>query len=59
LRRGYEKKREWMDERNLCVWNGEWGPVYARRQYDGDATDHINEIRYHVLKDQLAIYKKV
>ncbi|KAF5370616.1 hypothetical protein D9758_001953 [Tetrapyrgos nigripes] len=58
LRRSYEKKREWMDQRGLCVWNGEWGPVYARRQFDGDATDQINAIRYRVLQDQLAIYKK-
>ncbi|KAJ3807473.1 glycoside hydrolase [Lentinula aff. lateritia] len=58
LRRSYEKKREWMDARGLCVWNGEWGPVYARKQYEGDATEKINEVRYHVLKDQLSIYNK-
>lgn len=59
LRRSYEKKREWMDQRGLCVWNGEWGPVYARKQYDGDKTDEINEVRYKVLKDQLDIYNQV
>ncbi|KAH9840771.1 glycoside hydrolase [Rhodofomes roseus] len=58
LRRSYEKKREWMDARGLCVWNGEWGPVYARKQYEGELTDQINEERYHVLKDQLSIYNK-
>ncbi|EGN99998.1 glycoside hydrolase family 5 protein [Serpula lacrymans var. lacrymans S7.3] len=58
LRRSYEKKREWMDQRGLCVWNGEWGPVYARTQYEGSATDSINERRYEVLKDQLSIYNK-
>ncbi|KAJ3915583.1 glycoside hydrolase [Lentinula edodes] len=58
LRRSYEKKREWMDARGLCVWNGEWGPVYARKQYEGEATEKINEVRYHVLKDQLSIYNK-
>ncbi|KAJ7189851.1 glycoside hydrolase family 5 protein [Mycena pura] len=58
MRRSYEKKREWMDERGLCVWNGEWGPVYARKQYDGKETDTINEARYQVLKDQLEIYNK-
>ncbi|KIM37507.1 glycoside hydrolase family 5 protein [Hebeloma cylindrosporum] len=57
LRRSDEKKREWMDERGLCVWNGEWGPVYARPPYDGEATDAINKTRYRVLKDQLEIYK--
>ncbi|KAJ8490178.1 hypothetical protein ONZ45_g13293 [Pleurotus djamor] len=58
LKRSYEKKREWMDQRGLCVWNGEWGPVYARKQYEGEATDSINEVRYHVLKDQLDIYNQ-
>ena len=55
----YERKREWLDERGLCVWNGEWGPVYARKEYDGDATDAINDTRIHLLKDQLAIYNRV
>ncbi|KAF4622037.1 hypothetical protein D9613_009155 [Agrocybe pediades] len=58
LRRSYEKKREWMDERGLCVWNGEWGPVYARKQYEGGETEGINETRYKVLQDQLEIYNK-
>jgi hypothetical protein len=59
MQRSYEKKREWMDERGLCVWNGEWGPVYARKEYDDDKTDEINEVRYRVLKAQLGIYNKV
>lgn len=59
LRRSYEKKRQWMDERGLCVWNGEFGPVYARSQYEGERTEAINKERISVLKDQLAIYNKV
>ena len=59
MKRSYEKKREWMDVRGLCVWNGEWGPVYARKEYDGEATDETNERRYNVLKDQLELYDKV
>lgn len=59
MRRSYEKKREWMDKRGLCVWNGEWGPVYARKEYEGDKMDEINEHRFMVLKDQLDIYQKV
>jgi len=47
-----------MDQRDLCVWNGEWGPVYARKQYEGEATDTINASRFKVLKDQLEIYSK-
>ncbi|TEB18124.1 glycoside hydrolase family 5 protein [Coprinellus micaceus] len=54
----YQRKRQWMDERGLCVWNGEWGPVYARQEYDGDATEGINAQRYAVLRDQLEIYDK-
>ena len=53
--RAYERKKEWLDKRGLCVWNGEWGPIYARKEYDGDATDAINDSRIHLLKDQLAI----
>ncbi|CAK5284141.1 unnamed protein product [Mycena citricolor] len=58
LKRSYEKKREWMDQRGLCVWNGEWGPVYARKQYEGQETERINAERIQVLKDQLDIYNK-
>ncbi|GAW03142.1 glycoside hydrolase [Lentinula edodes] len=28
------------------------------KQYEGEATEKINEVRYHVLKDQLSIYNK-
>ena len=59
LRRSYEKKREWMDKHGLCVWNGEWGPVYARAEYYGERTIAINHERTKVLKDQLAIYNEV
>jgi len=54
----YTRKRAWMDERGLCVWNGEWGPVYCRKEYDGDVTDRMNQRRYMVLQDQLEIYRK-
>ena len=59
LRRSYEKKREWMDAHGLCVWNGEFGPVYARKQYEGELTDSINAERIQVLRDQLDLYNKV
>ncbi|KAJ8521326.1 hypothetical protein ONZ45_g1972 [Pleurotus djamor] len=58
MKSSYERKRAWMDARQLCVWNGEWGPVYARREYYGDETDAINERRYNVLEDQLEMYAK-
>ncbi|KAF8127339.1 glycoside hydrolase superfamily [Mycena galopus ATCC 62051] len=42
-------KREWMDQRGLCAWNG----------YEGEAAEEINKVRYQVLKDQLQIYNKL
>lgn len=57
VRRGYEKKVEWMKANNLPIWNGEWGPVYARRQYEGERTDAINNERIALLKDQLEVYE--
>ncbi|KZS92435.1 glycoside hydrolase [Sistotremastrum niveocremeum HHB9708] len=58
LRATLDSKQAWMKERGLCVWNGEWGPVYARAEYDGDDTDAINEMRLHVLRDQLELYQE-
>jgi hypothetical protein len=45
-----------MKERKLPIWNGEFGPVYARRQYDGETWEEVNRSRYQLLQDQLAIY---
>ncbi|EJD34486.1 glycoside hydrolase [Auricularia subglabra TFB-10046 SS5] len=58
LRRSFEKKMEWMKEQGLAVWNGEWGPVYARKEVEGDKMDEINEVRFRVLKDQLGLYEE-
>ncbi|KAF9053006.1 glycoside hydrolase family 5 protein [Panaeolus papilionaceus] len=58
MKRVYQRKRKWADDKGLCVWNGEWGPVYARQEYDEDQTEEINRRRYMVLKDQLEIYKQ-
>ncbi|EGV62556.1 endo-1,4-beta-glucanase [Yamadazyma tenuis] len=53
----YERKIEFMKSRNVPVWNGEFGPVYAS-EVRGDKDPHtINKARYNVLKDQLAVYK--
>lgn len=46
-----------MKENNLPIWNGEFGPVYARKEYDGEKeTAKINESRIALLKDQLEVY---
>lgn len=57
LKKQYERKIEYMKEKNVPVWNGEFGPVYAS-DFRGDADpEAINKVRYLVLKDQLDIYK--
>jgi hypothetical protein len=56
VKKDYLKKAEWMKDRGLPIWNGEFGPVYARKQYDGDETEEINKSRYILLKDQLEVY---
>ncbi|KAK6336724.1 Endo-1,4-beta-xylanase 5 [Orbilia javanica] len=56
VRKNYNKKVEWMLKNNLPIWNGEWGPVYARPWFDGDDSDRINESRLKLLDDQLTVY---
>jgi len=58
MKRTYQRKREWMDSKGLCVWNGEFGPVYARREYDGDTFKDVNRQRIQVLEDQLKLYNE-
>jgi endoglucanase len=45
------KKSQFMIDNGLPIWVGEFGPVYT-----GDAQK--DEMRYQLLKDQLAIYDK-
>ncbi|GME77194.1 unnamed protein product [Ambrosiozyma monospora] len=57
LKHQYERKVQYMKQNNLPVWNGEFGPVYASTfRGDGDP-EATNKVRYHVLKDQLDVYK--
>ncbi|KAF3942349.1 Endoglucanase [Dactylella cylindrospora] len=56
VRQNYDKKVEWMKKNNLPIWNGEWGPVYARPWFDGDKSEEINESRLKLLDDQLTVY---
>ncbi|EJD42733.1 glycoside hydrolase [Auricularia subglabra TFB-10046 SS5] len=57
LKKTFEKKRRWMVERELADWNGEFGPVYARREVEGQNVEEINARRLHVLRDQLKLYE--
>ncbi|KAI5803494.1 glycoside hydrolase superfamily [Peziza echinospora] len=57
VRKSYEKKVEWMHANNLPIWNGEFGPVYARKQFDaGVDIEATNTSRILLLRDQLEIY---
>lgn len=55
--RSYERKTAYQEKIGGHIWNGEWGPVYASPS-DGPNWESINEDRYRVLKDQLAIYEE-
>ena len=51
LEKDFLKKSEFMFSRHVPLWVGEFGPVYT-----GDSKK--DEMRYRVLKDQLAYYNK-
>ncbi len=51
LEKDFLKKSEFMFSRHVPLWVGEFGPVYT-----GDPKK--DEMRYQVLKDQLAYYNK-
>jgi len=51
LEKDFLKKSEFMFSHHVPLWVGEFGPVYT-----GDAKK--DEMRYQVLKDQLAYYNK-
>ncbi|KAH7558303.1 putative cellulase [Bipolaris maydis] len=55
LKRQFDRKVFFMREKNVPIWNGEFGPVYANEHTDPEATE-INSARYHMLQDQLKIY---
>ncbi|OJJ47052.1 hypothetical protein ASPZODRAFT_131983 [Penicilliopsis zonata CBS 506.65] len=57
LERQYLRKVDFMNEHKTPIWNGEFGPVYANPQIDGDAAS-INQERYNLLGEQLRIYDK-
>ncbi|KAG9004711.1 hypothetical protein FRB94_002553 [Tulasnella sp. JGI-2019a] len=53
----FERKTSFQEKIQGPIWNGEWGPVYASPD-DGPDWKAVNEVRYRVLKDQLAIYEE-
>jgi hypothetical protein len=54
LRKSFERKVEFMRKNGVPIWNGEFGPVYAFKHEENAAA--INEKRYALLEEQLAIY---
>jgi len=53
----FQRKIAYQEKIGGPIWNGEWGPVYASPA-DGPNWESVNEVRYRVLKDQLAIYEE-
>jgi hypothetical protein len=64
LRKSFERKVTFMRERNIPIWNGEFGPVYASAADAEGATPAekaasaaaTNTQRFALLQAQLAIY---
>ncbi|KAH7368175.1 glucan 1,3-beta-glucosidase [Plectosphaerella cucumerina] len=57
LRASFKRKVEYMQQANVPIWNGEWGPVYQNPRTDPDAAA-TNKKRYALLKEQLKIYRE-
>nr|CDP27084.1 Putative Glycoside Hydrolase Family 5 [Podospora anserina S mat+] len=56
LQKTYGRKVQFMKEKGVPIWNGEFGPVYAS---PGDENyEKVNQQRYDLLGQQLKIYKK-
>ncbi|KAK9418889.1 putative Glycoside hydrolase family 5 domain-containing protein [Seiridium unicorne] len=58
LRSQFDRKAAYTKERNVPIWNGEWGPVYEDPLKTGkEAAETISAKRFAVLKEQLNIYR--
>ncbi|KAI1455854.1 glycoside hydrolase superfamily [Annulohypoxylon moriforme] len=55
IRKMYDRKVEFMKRHNVPVWNGEFGPIYEREEFNSDWKVH-NDERYNMLDKQMAIY---
>ncbi|KAF8306785.1 endo-1,4-beta-glucanase [Clavulina sp. PMI_390] len=56
LKSQYARKTEYHKRVKAPIWNGEFGPVYANAS-DGEDWEEVNNARYHLLRDQLKVYK--
>ncbi|KAK9452702.1 glycoside hydrolase superfamily [Dipodascopsis uninucleata] len=55
IRAMYDRKVEFMKKHNVPIWNGEFGPIYERPEYNEDYVVQ-NKERYDMLEKQLSIY---
>ncbi|CAI6088562.1 unnamed protein product [Clonostachys chloroleuca] len=58
LRASFERKVEFMRQKNVPIWNGEFGPVYQDERKEGDSARETNKKRFALLEEQLAIYRE-
>jgi len=56
LRDTYEHRVSFMKRNQLCIWNAEFGPVYANEEDDGPDWLTINVSRMDMLEYQLKLY---
>ncbi|KAK4189824.1 family 5 putative glycoside hydrolase [Podospora australis] len=57
LQKTYERKVQFMKEKKVPIWNGEFGPVYADPKLYPDH-EKINSQRYDLLGQQMKIYQQ-
>ncbi|KAL2676426.1 hypothetical protein Neosp_010184 [[Neocosmospora] mangrovei] len=55
IRKMYDRKSAFMKEHGVPVWNGEFGPIYEREEYNPDY-EVQNDERFNMLDKQMAIY---
>lgn len=58
LRQSFERKVQFMREKNVPVWNGEFGPVYQDEKKEGVSAIKTNQKRFALLEEQLSIYRE-
>ncbi|CZR62653.1 related to endoglucanase [Phialocephala subalpina] len=58
LRRSFERKVQYMRETGTPIWNGEFGPVYASSEENGETAEVVNARRFSLLREQIAIYRE-
>ncbi|KFA71212.1 hypothetical protein S40288_03848 [Stachybotrys chartarum IBT 40288] len=56
LRSSFERKVEFMRQKQVPIWNGEFGPVYQNEAKEGLEAVKTNSKRFALLEEQLSIY---